>query len=414
MTSVFREYMDYVGLNESPDIYHRWVLVSAIASQLSRNCWFQLGPFTIYPNMYILLQGLPAVRKSSAISIGHALLRKAGYKKFASDRMSREQFLIELHSLNQPDVTQDLDALLSLEADPPSEITVHAGEFLDFIGQNDKDYLMLITNLWDNRPEYRNPKASSRHVNVIKPTINLLGGVTPENLHMAFPPEVLGTGTLSRFIFIHSYGSGRKVFIPTMPDAEKEKKLVEKLKAIRELSGPMTLSTNGYEALEYIYNNFKELEDPRFQHYSSRRQDHLLKLCMICAAGRLSLEITEEDVILANTMLAAAEYSMPKALGHFGRSRNSVVYHSIIEYIETRGGVVTPKEIYSKFANDFNKESEFLAMLWDMANADKIKNIREDDKYLGVVAISSSFPKWAQPLMQLDELTAQERGVIGL
>lgn len=416
MASVFRQYLDYVGNTESPHIYHRWVMASLIATQLGRNTWFNLGPFVIYPNMYVMLQGLPAVRKSSAINIGTKLLKKAGYSKFASDRMSREMFLIEMHKINQPDANASLDELLDMPFDAPNEIAVHAGEFLDFIGQNDKDYLMLITNLWDNRDEYRNPKASSSNVKLTKPTINLLGGNTPENLNLAFPPEVLGTGTLSRFMFIHSVGSGKKIFMPTSPDPDKEAALVGLLSDIRDqVKGPMTLTPEGSEALEYIYDKQQALEDPRFQHYSARRLDHLIKLTMVCAAGRLSTDITEYDVLLANTMLAAAEFSMPKALGHFGRNKASAIYHNILEYLEGCARPIKPKELYTKFSGDFSKESEFLATMMDMQNADKITPVMDkDDKFLGVVVKGRPFPDWVKPLMMLDELTTQERGVIGL
>ena len=48
------------------------------------------------------------------------------------------------------------------------------------------------------------------------------------------------------------------------------------------------------------------------------RLDHLLKLSMIMAATRLSTTMDIDDVVTANSILGVAEFSMHKALGHFG------------------------------------------------------------------------------------------------
>lgn len=414
--SFFKEYLDYVGESESPDIYHRWTAISLIGSVLGRNFWFPHGHFTLYPNMYIMLQGLPAVRKSSAINIGNKILKKTGYKKFASSRMSREMFLQELHHINQPnEENYSFEELLDMKMDHASEITIHAGEFLDFIGQGDKDYLMLITNLWDNLDEYKNPKLTSKTVVVTKPTINFLAANTPESLNMAFPPEVIGSGTLSRFLFIHSPGTGKKILMPKAPDPEKEQRIVDYLSDIQDqVKGEATVTEGAIEVLDYLYNHQEPIDDPRFSHYTARRLTHLLKLSLIVAASRLSTEITERDVLEANTFLGAAEYGMPKALGHFGRSKYSASYHAILEFLEEARKPMTLKDLYVRFSSDFAKETDFLATMMDMQNADKVEAVREHDKFIGMKVKATPFPKWLKPVMLTEELTKQELSVIGL
>lgn len=417
--SFFRSYIDYVGNTESPDIYHRWTAVSMIASTLARSYWMDMGTFLTYPNMYIMLQGLPAVRKSSAIRVGNKILKASGYDKFASDRMSREMFITEMYHLNKVNADNySFEELLemTIDPDPVSEITVHAGEFLDFIGQGDKDYLMLFTNLWDNAPSYKNPKLTSKTVVVSKPTINILGASTPETLNMAFPPEVLDSGTLSRFLFIHSAGTGKKVLIPKAPDPNKAVPLVQLLRDIRDqVKGPATMSPEAQDALDYLYKNYEKLEDQRFGHYNARRLDHLIKLCLIVSASRLSTTISERDVLIANTMLGAAEYGMPKALGHFGRSKISIIQHMLIEYLEELGRPVVLKDIYSKFSTHFSKEVDFLTMAFDMQHAGSLIGVKDEDgNHIGVTVQDSTFPSWLTPLMVTEELTKQERGVLGI
>lgn len=366
--------------------------------------------------MYIMLQGLPGVRKSTAINIGTKLLKKVGYTKFASNRMSRQMFLEELWHINQPP-ENDLDAALAYNDNDPYEVTIHASEFLDFIGQGDKDYLMLITSLWDNLDEYKNPKITSKSVVVKKPTVNFIGGNTPAGLNLAFPSETIDSGTLSRFIFVHAASSGRKILIPSPPDEAKGKAICEHLKAIRDtVKGRAKVEPAALEALEVIYTDAQPLEDPRFTYYFSRRLTHIIKLCLIVSAARLSTTITVEDVLLANTMLGAAEYSMPKALGHFGRNRNSAVIHNMLEFIEESGRPVHPKELYNKFCTDFAREHDFISTLMDLQNSGKLHPVRERDGITlkGLMVAESAFPEWLTPMMMLDELTRQERATIGL
>lgn len=370
--------------------------------------------------MYVMLQGLPGVRKSTAINIGTKLLKKVGYVKFASNRMSRQMFLEEMHHLNHIEhdlVNMSMDEILDIKDNPPAEISIHASEFLDFIGQGDKDYLMLITSLWDNLDEYKNPKITSKSVSVKYPTVNFIGGNTPAGLNLAFPAETIDAGTLSRFIFIHAQANGKKILIPSRPDSTKEKALIEHLTRIKkEVKGQATVTKEALEALEIIYNDAVPLEDPRFSYYHSRRLTHLIKLCLVLSASRISTEITEDDVLRANTILGAAEYSMPKALGHFGRSKNSAVIHSLLEAIEEAGRPVLPRELYTKFSADFNKETEFTSVLMDLQTSGKLAVVREEgtDAFLGLMAVEQRFPKWITPMMVLDELTKSEREVIGL
>lgn len=368
-----------------------------------------------------MLQGDPAARKSSAIKTGTRLLEGTGYTRFASDRMSRQSFLDELYRINQPEnmgYTEEELWDLPMDGNYPYEMTIHAREFIDFIGQNDKDYLSLITNLYDNLPQYSNPKLSSKNVLVKKPTINFIGAATQENLNMAFPTNAMDTGTLSRILFIYSSPVTEKILLPDRPSEEARLLMIARLKEIGEkVKGKMTLSPEGYEALKHIYTESKPLEDARFTYYYGRRLGHLLKLCIVHAAARLSTTISIEDVLTANTVLGAAEYNMPRALGHFGRAKQSIIMHSILDYIERQGRPVEVKELYTVFVSDFNKENEFSQMLMDMQNSHKVKGGYVGSEHASKLAFTvekPALPKWLQLVLVEEALTVNEREAIGL
>lgn len=379
--------------------------------------WFNFGHSKIYPNMYLLLMGAPAARKSAAIGVGTGLLRKAGYKKMAPERMSREAFLDELKSINEPNLLDagSLEALLDAVDEDVSEFTIHASEFIDFMGQGDKDYLMLLTTLYDNLDSYRNPKVVRKSIEIAKPTVNLLGAATPENLNMAFPANMMDTGTLSRFLFIHADPTKEKILIPSgCEDPTVEKQLVERMKAIRELKGAMSLGEDAEVLLDGIYKIAEPLRDQRFSYYSGRRLNHLIKLSMIHAASRLSMTISAEDVLSANTILCAAEARMPEALGNFGSGRNSQVIHSVIQYIDQRPQKLTVPELYRVFSHEFTKHGEFLQVMEDLVQAARIKLIKGTDGKVVIEVRKATISEWALDLLMPEILTKSERAAIGI
>jgi hypothetical protein len=182
---------------------------------LGRNVWLPFGKGEIYPNQYIMLMGSAGARKGTAMSPGGKLLRAAGYETFAADSVSKEMFLADMGKKDNSDIDLDLETLVS---DNPTECYVMAEEFNDFIGQGDLPFVTRLTKLWDCPPEFQPSKASWEiSLCIYKPTVNILGANTQQNFSMAIPPEAIGNGFCSRFLFIHSEPTGKAYYLPSMP-----------------------------------------------------------------------------------------------------------------------------------------------------------------------------------------------------
>lgn len=369
--------------------------------------------------MFVVLQGLPAVRKSSAVRIGTKLLKKAGYNKFAPDRMSRQSLLDEMAKLNKLD-EEDIDAILDAREDDPNEMTIHATEFADLIGMNDVDYLLLLTKLYDNEDEYRNPRASKRDLIVKYPTVNLLSANTPSSLATSFPTNTVQNGTFSRIIFVHGEHTGKYIAFPSPPDKDAEQAMVKRLVEIKEnVRGQAIIDPDARGFIEELYVdrrfNSNYVSDPRFINYNGRRQSHLMKLALVCAAARCSTTVSGEDALLANTILSATEHCMPDSLGQFGMSVASRQRHLLFTWLREQGGPVKIKDIWRRFISDFGKEIEFQSMMFEMLEAGILKHvITESGENLGYMVVDAPFRKDMIPYIHADYLTDQERGMIGL
>lgn len=381
----FSLYFKYLEETECPTFYHRWCALSGVGTMLGRTCNFKLGHSSIHPNMYVMLIGTPGTRKSTAIKIIKKVMSNAGYTTMSADRTSKEKFLLDLHEQVEGEATADdiLDQNLwgdsdrsNFESRAPAELYIAADEFNDFIGNGNIEFISLLGSLWDFNGVFENKIKNGKSVIIPNPTINILGGNTPTGFALAFPTDVLGQGFFSRLLLIYGEPTGKKITFPKAPDPEIEKELAYKLREMKiKSAGEITLNPLAAKLLDKIYKNWENLDDVRFEHYSNRRFTHLLKLCIIYCAARMSTIINERDVIIANTILSHTEHLMPKALGEFGKSRYSDVTHKIMTLLEKATRPITPKEIMIAVHSDVDSPAVVAELIKGLQHVDKIMQV---------------------------------------
>lgn len=366
MSHILTRYLQYKSRSECPKNFHRWSMISAVATMLERRVYFQHGS-VIYPNMYVMLVGSPATRKSTAINSIHKLLDSAGYERFASNRTSKQQFMRDL-----ADSGGGADDMMA-SWDTVDSTYINTDEFLDFIGMGNTEFTTLLTHLWDNHREYKE-KYTKTEVVSTNPTVNLLSGATPTNLQLGMPPDAGGTGFLSRTIMVYGEPSGQRITFPPPPDVELEAEFAEEIMRFRSLSGEMTLTAKARELLDAIYQGYTFLEDSRLAYYNGRRLDHLIKLCLVITAMHNSMTITEDHVLEANTILVYTEESMHKAFGEFGRSKYSEVSGKIIAFMEGARRPVAVDDLYKAVQGDLDSLADMFKILDNLMRADRIQN----------------------------------------
>lgn len=378
MTSFLKSYLAYTSDAETPASFNRWSAIAGIGAILERNIWVPFGHSVIHPNQYSMLIGSAGTRKSSAIKLMKTLLIKAGYTTIAAERTSKEKFLMDLADVGGVAADNILDKNLFGDLDAASEIrpcAILADEANDFFGISNLEFLSILGSLWDWQGPWENKIKTGTSVSIPNPTITILAGNTPTGFSVAFPPEIIGQGFFSRLLLIYGEPNGKKIAFPRTPPPEETTELVKMLQVIKSYyHGELHYSASAKSLLTHIYTSAKPLNDSRFDSYSQRRFVHLLKLCLVVAASRLLKEISEEVVIEANTYLAYIESLMPKALGEFGKSRNSDVTHKILNYIEAHDGVRL-KDLMKLVSADLEKPSDIGDIIRKLSMTDKIQNI---------------------------------------
>jgi hypothetical protein len=385
----FSLYFSYTADTEVPAFFNRWTSIVGIGAFLGRGLYFSHGHFTVNPNVYCMLIGSPGTRKSSAIKLMKSILVKAGYNTIAADRTTKEKFLLDLGQYKdepfQPNqgrrvVAPSFDTwdLMgdSNDITVDKEMLIAADEFNDFIGLGNHDFISLLGNLWDYSGNYENRIKNGKSVNIYNPTISILGGNTPTGFSLAFPTEILGQGFFSRLLLIYGEPNGRKITFPKAPCPAATLQLVEYLQRIkRECVGEVTMTPGASKLVDKIYREWKGIDDVRFESYSNRRFTHLLKLCLVVTAVRFSTQITEHDVVYANTILSHAEHLMPKALGEFGKARHSDTVHKVMQVLDSATSVLTISDVWKHVVQDLEHITDLGDILRNLVMAEKIQGV---------------------------------------
>lgn len=395
----FSRYFRYIGYphnTEASLVCHRWCAISLLGALLGRQFTFPFGDFALLPNSYIQIIGVPATRKSTAIKQAKHLLKIFGYANFAPEKISLEKFLIELHELTWgPETSEDGNPESSFDtnlfgSDNPkeaaelldiAEMYIASDEFVDFIGRNNIDFISLLGTLWDYNGVYDRKLKHSKAVYINNPTINIIAGNTHEGFNLAFPPEIQGQGFFSRLLLINAEPTNRKITIVKPSEADDLKSVLQIMGDIKlNCIGASSYTDEAFQILDTLYRDpnlgWKPLKDSRFVQYAGRRFTHLLKLSLVCAAARVSTKIHSCDVLMAHTLLSFAEYAMPKAMGHFGKGKNSAVVHKILAALNTTDKPLTVVDIMRLVHTDVDKLSVVSDLLVELTHTGKIQPIQ--------------------------------------
>jgi hypothetical protein len=341
-------YLAYTAESESPEEYHLWVGISAIAGALRRQVFVDMGYFSLYPNMYIVLVG-PAGRckKSTAMRIGRGMLSQNPKLDFTTDSVTRERLI------------QDLSQAFK---DGQSAMTAYSSEFASLLTSSGMDMVVFLTDIFDCPQEWSH-KTKVGGTNKIKaPFLNLIGATTPDWISKAMPLDTVGIGLTSRIVFVFADTPRRKPPFPKLTPEQKilGEMLAQDLIAISDIQGEYTFSPDALKAYEEWYEGRVEEPntsgDPRLAGYFERKPMHLLKLAMIVAASRRDEPVIElADLEGATELFRRIEERMPRVFAAVGKNPINADKEELYAYLLHTGGM-TMGQMMDRFSYALRKD----------------------------------------------------------
>lgn len=374
---------------EVPQLLTTWATVSAAAAMLGRVIHIPFGTAKIYPNFYCLLVGSAGARKSTAINKARKYLEAAGYKAFAAEKVTLQKFLLDMSGIEVDQIKLkngdfELDDLiidglgfrqLTDEKKESAAYLIH-GEFADFIGQNNYAFINTLGEFWDKDSPYSYRVKNNQSFEIKNIIVNILGGATPGGFNLMFPAEIADQGMLSRMIIVCTKPSTKKVSWPVSPPVELTEQIVDGFKSLKKLSGEVTFTPEAKKLVETIYQCWEGFDDPRFDGYATRRHTQFLKVAMICAAMRTSLEINVADAVQAHTLLSYTERLMPIALGGYGKGKYSDVAHKILFALRGQTKPMPMQALYKMFGKDLDDPKHLIMVLSGLLSAGQIQSLQ--------------------------------------
>lgn len=334
-----KSYLTYTGNSEPPELYRLWTGVSTIAAVLQRKCFIQWGELTFFPNLYVILVGPSGrTRKGTAMNVGSKFLRELGIKT-ASEAITREALIREL-AKSEELYTEPKTGKNFIH----SSLTVFSQELTVFLGYNNIVLMSDLSDWYDCKDEWEYRTKNMGEDLIVGVWVNLIGATTPDLIRSALPKDAIGGGLTSRTIFVFEEKKGKVVAAPFLSKDDQELRisLLEDLEDIHMMSGEFTV-TEGFIETWIPWYKSNETNPPfhgdeRFDGYISRRQNHVMKLCMVLSAARRDDMVITKDIILdAVEILEKTEKKMHYTFTGYGLAENADLTSKIMGVIEHAG-----------------------------------------------------------------------------
>jgi Protein of unknown function (DUF3987) len=327
----------------SADSFRLWTAITTVAAAVEKKIYTVSGGGKVYPNLYVVLAGPPGSGKSQSIIRARTALATLEQFHLGPDNVTSASFL-DCLDVSTGSFMNGSAAGISIF----HSMAVISREFGVFVPRYDLEFLSMVSDIFDNPPNYNSPRRTSKSVNIQNPSFTLLSGVTPDFLQEILPEAAWGQGFTSRIIFV--YGPDGKFntqdfFVARDDDIISP--LVPQLKDIHAIAGEMFWTEPARNALNtWRRDGMTPLPTHgRLRHYLARRTHHLAKLSMISAisAGNWP-EVLLSDFERAYFWLITAEETMPDIFRAMAAKSDRQIIEDLHYAVYTRYMSAIPSE----------------------------------------------------------------------
>lgn len=332
--TVFRQYMDNT---ETPPDYTDWAAISSIACALGKKVWVNYADrWLIYPNLYIILVGLPASGKTTAQDITRRLVRNLDLPLVA-EVQTKEAICKEMES----QLRTDLYGSTQVQQSPMCMFPTELSNFLG-TAQSGTSMIDFLTTVYD-RDIYDYKTKNMGQNTIIEPCVNILSCTTPSWIRTLNKGAVISGGFARRCIFVNAEATGKRIAFPRLTEEQKEclnycQKHLTNLIESQSYYGEMEFSSGFEDQFTLWYETREISDDPNIQHWDKARHILGFKVATCLAAGQTppSKTITWELYWEAIGLIKQTESKLIELLSTTGSNRLAAVAAQAIDMIRAK------------------------------------------------------------------------------
>lgn len=330
-------YLKYCEGTEPNIRYHKFSSLSALAAIVGRRAWVEMGRFTLFPNLYIVLVGPSGHRKTAAMSISENLCKKIENIPVSAEATTKEKLVL--------DIAEQLTTIETLKpkyTEPErymqSCMNCFLTELTHFLGPNPGHMVDFLTTIYDRDDKYGARVKNSKSGEILAPFLNIIACTTPEHITTYLKENVLTSGFGRRTIFVFANQKGRRITFPEVSSEQQHamNACIAYAKEVQEkVAGPLEWSDEARAFVDDWYVNLEIPADRFLAGYYESKQGQLIKvatLMSISESTEMKLELRHVEEALS--WLDENEKHMFKVYQGIGRNELAGVANIAMNMIE--------------------------------------------------------------------------------
>lgn len=353
----FEAYNKYRRDTEPHQHYHLWSALYAISCLLGRKVFLPHGHYTVYPQLYVIIVGKAAARKSTAINIAKRLVRESSKVPIAPTSSSREALV---------DFMAEKGVVKYTVAGTPYEyrqVCAFANEFDTFVGGThlNKALITFLTDIWEDG-DYVDSTRKNGFKTIANPCFNLIGACVPAWFDSSVKGDIITGGFTRRTVFVYEEDVDHLEPWPegsSSAQTEVWPLLVAEAKRIASLVGEVKFTDAAIKLQSELYNNqmkTKRNVGEKVESYYASRHDLLKKVAICLAAGFGGDLVVDVSIVeLADKLLKRTESKLDTLFRGVGRNELNAYALKVLEAVTKKGSHgETRKNLLRTFSSDLN------------------------------------------------------------
>lgn len=369
------DYLEYTKDQEAPEEYHFWVAIGTVASVLGRHVWLdqRSGGVTYYQvfpgQLMIVLTGPSGAMKSSALRIGRRIAKDSGLYTILA-KASPERVLKKMADSKATNPFGN------------SEVVVYAPELTVLFSKATYADSMIdnFTLLADAEESFEYSTNTHGDQVIERPCVTMLAGTTPASLGESIPMKAHHSGFLARFLFVFHIGGNKPINplsdvededidpIAIRAKAEMETRLIEGLKDMRKLAGPVKYTRDGRRWYDNWLTKYRRSAEGQGEGYPTKRPDHMRRVAIaLRVAGHKDLILDEKSLEAADAALTWIEKDFDKAFSCIGTDPTAKLQQRVVEVLKRAGAItehpIVTQQLYSGVRRYSRSREEIIGVM---------------------------------------------------
>lgn len=343
-----------------PERYTRWAAIHLLACASGRRIYVDHGHFQIRPVMYLCFVGLPASKKTTAMTTAQKMYQKVFPSMPMGASVTTREKIVErmCQEDNIKTYTDEAGDLI-----PFSPMIFFINELRNFMSFNLEGMVSFLTDMYDQN-FFDSETLKHGLQPIVNPYLAILACTTPDWVIDNFKQRVMAGGYTRRMLFIYETELPERITYPHKSEISHvaDAWCCEHLRKVTTYAGKMEWDEES-RILFDKWNLARDLEnkDPVFQGYYDYKDMLAQKvgMCLALAQPEPKLLFTWPLLQTAIAFIEANEDNLPELSVAAGRNELAVPQQRLMKVLADNDGFMLEYIWHKAASEDLNEQEYF-------------------------------------------------------